>query len=159
MIKKDKTYDFQKFKTIRSSGREIYSGIIKLDDALEKQINLKDEIDKFKEPTTTKSEDKKQKKALISENALRLLRGRHEVLNDFKSKIFPIGKQIQEKGRPRILASCPSDLACIGKISDHKHLKILTPKQTLQRLPIAFAQVKVGNAFKNLLNKIKQIIY
>ena len=38
-------------------------------------------------------------------------------------------------------------------------LKILTPKQMLQKLPIALAQVKLGNASKNLLNKIKQIIY
>ena len=45
---KDKTYDFQKFKTIRSFGREIYSGIITLHDVLEEQINLKDEIDNFK---------------------------------------------------------------------------------------------------------------
>ena len=28
-----------------------------------------------------------------------------------------------------------------------------------QRLPIALAEVKVGNAFENLLNKICQIIY
>ena len=38
-------------------------------------------------------------------------------------------------------------------------LKILSPKQILQRLPIALAQVKVGNTSKNLLNKIRQIIY
>ena len=29
----------------------------------------------------------------------------------------------------------------------------------LQRLPIALAQVKVGNTSKNLLNETKQIIY
>ena len=29
----------------------------------------------------------------------------------------------------------------------------------LQRLPIALAQVKVGNKSENLLNKIKQIMY
>ena len=29
----------------------------------------------------------------------------------------------------------------------------------LQRLPRALAQVKVGNTFENLLNKIRQIIY
>ena len=40
-----------------------------------------------------------------------------------------------------------------------KGLKILTPKQTLQRLPIALAQVKAGNNSQNLLNEIKQIIY
>ena len=38
-------------------------------------------------------------------------------------------------------------------------LKILTPTQMLQRLPIILAQVKVGNACENLLNKIRQIIY
>ena len=31
-------------------------------------------------------------------------------------------------------------------------LKILTPKQMLQRLPIALAQVEVGNTSENLLN-------
>ena len=38
-------------------------------------------------------------------------------------------------------------------------LKILTPKQILQRLPIALAQVKAGNNSENLLNEIRQIIY
>ena len=38
-------------------------------------------------------------------------------------------------------------------------LKILTPKQILQRLPIALAQVKAGNTSENLLNEIRQIIY
>ena len=38
-------------------------------------------------------------------------------------------------------------------------LKILTPKQMLQRLPIALAQVKAGNTSEKLLSEIKQIIY
>ena len=38
-------------------------------------------------------------------------------------------------------------------------LKRLTSKQMPQRLPIALAQVKVGNKSENLLNKIKQIMY
>ena len=38
-------------------------------------------------------------------------------------------------------------------------LKILTPKQLLQRLPIATAQVKAGNNSANLLNEIRQIVY
>ena len=49
--KKHNTYDFQKFKIIRYFEREIYSGILTLNHALEKRINLKDEIDKFKECT------------------------------------------------------------------------------------------------------------
>ena len=38
-------------------------------------------------------------------------------------------------------------------------LKILSPKQMLQRLPIALAQVKVGNNSESLLNEIRQIFY
>ena len=38
-------------------------------------------------------------------------------------------------------------------------LKILTPKQMLQRLPIALAQVKAGNNSERLLNEIRQIVY
>ena len=38
-------------------------------------------------------------------------------------------------------------------------LKTLTPKQMLQRLPIALAQVKAGNNSESLLNEIRQIVY
>ena len=38
-------------------------------------------------------------------------------------------------------------------------LKMETPKQMLQRLPLALAQVKVGNNSESLLNEISQIVY
>ena len=38
-------------------------------------------------------------------------------------------------------------------------LKILTPKQILQRLPIALAQINAGNNSQSLLNEIRQIVY
>ena len=38
-------------------------------------------------------------------------------------------------------------------------LKILIPKQMLQRLPVAPWQVNAGNTSNNLLNKIRQSIY
>ena len=38
-------------------------------------------------------------------------------------------------------------------------LKILTPKQMLQRLLIALAQVKAGSNSENLLNETRKIIY
>ena len=63
----------------------------------------------------------------------------------------------QQKGK-----GLPSDLACIArvaKVSERSNLKILTPKQMLQRLPIAIAQVKPGKMSENLLNEIKQIIH
>ena len=40
-----------------------------------------------------------------------------------------------------------------------KGLKILTPKEMLQRLPISVAQVKAGNNSESLLNQIRQIVY
>ena len=40
-----------------------------------------------------------------------------------------------------------------------KGLKILTPKQLLQRLPITLAQEKAGNNSENSLNEIRQIVY
>ena len=38
-------------------------------------------------------------------------------------------------------------------------LKVLTPKQMLQRLPIALAEVKAGYNSESLLNEIRQIVY
>ena len=38
-------------------------------------------------------------------------------------------------------------------------LKMLTPKQLLQRLPIALTQVKAGINSESLLNEIRQTVY
>ena len=43
--------------------------------------------------------------------------------------------------------------------SETKGLKIVTPRQMLQRLPMALAQVKAGNTSETLLKEIRQIIY
>ena len=45
------------------------------------------------------------------------------------------------------------------KATKETRLKILTPKQTLQRLPIALAQVNSGDNSENLLNEIRQIVH
>ena len=70
----------------------------------------------------------KDEKRDTYESAYTLYEGRELNLNAFKSGIFPI-KATQGKG-----------------------LKILTPKQMLQRLPMALAQVKAGNTSESLLN-------
>ena len=57
------------------------------------------------------------------------------------------------------------EIGIVEKILDNnkqqksKGLKILTPKQTFRRLPIALAQVKAGITFEILLKKIHQIMY
>ena len=45
------------------------------------------------------------------------------------------------------------------KTKQGQGLKILTPKQMLQWLPVALAQVKASNNSQSLLNKIRQIVY
>ena len=69
---------------------------------------------------------------------------REMVLNGFRSKIF-------------LTKSTGTGLFN----TNNSKLKVLTPKQMLQRLPIALAlaQVKTGNNSENLLNEIRQIIY
>ena len=51
-----------------------------------------------------------------------------------------------------LLALLKKSLTLIEKKG--KRLKTLTPKQMLQRLPIALAQVKGGNSSENLLYEI-----
>ena len=41
--------------------------------------------------------------------------------------------------------------------TEGKGLKILTPKQMLQRLPISLAQVKAGNNSESLVNEIRNL--
>ena len=55
---------------------------------------------------------------------------------------------------------------CSSMVSEAKNkatkrtgLKILTPKQMLQGLPIALSQVNAGNNSESLLNEIRQIVY
>ena len=68
-------------------------------------------------------------------NAYALHEGRVLILKAFESGIFPT------------------------KTTRGKELKILTPKQMIQRLPIVLSQVKAGNIFENFLNEIRKIIY
>ena len=46
-----------------------------------------------------------------------------------------------------------------NKATKETELKILTSKQMLQKLAIAFAQVKAYNNSERLLNEIRQIVY
>ena len=81
-----------------------------------------------------RSKEGKNKKRDTYESAYAFYEGGEITLNVFKSGIFPL-KPSQEKG-----------------------LKILTPKQMLQRLPIVLAQVKAGNTSENFLKEIRQLI-
>ena len=82
----------------------------------------------FNSKTKLKSTKDKKRKNDVFDTARNFYKGRELVINAFKDGLFPL-KSITGTG-----------------------LKILTPKQMLQRLPIALAQVKAGNNSEILLN-------
>ena len=87
----------------------------------------------FNNKARPKNKDDKNKRNAFN-TAKNLYEGRDLVIKAFKSELFPL------------------------KSTTGTGLKILTPKQILQRLPIALAQVKAGNNSENLLNEIRQIV-
>ena len=72
--------------------------------------------------------------------------------NEIRKKVADIVEKILEFHKLQKGYGIPSDF-------DRTQLKILTPKKMFQRLPVALAQVKTGNASENLLNDIRKTIY
>ena len=70
-----------------------------------------------------------------------------------------IRKYIAENENPNKIVDIVEKGLDFNKQSKDKGIKILTPKEMLQRLPIALAQVKASNTSENLLNEIGQIMY
>ena len=80
-----------------------------------------------------------EKKTLANINVLFNARNNAiKFIEDYGSMILEAKKQAKQEG---------------------KGLKILTPKQMLQRLPIALAQTKAGNDSESVLNEVRQIVY
>ena len=68
-------------------------------------------------------------------------------------------KEIPENENQKIIANIVEKTLISNEQQKGRGLKILPPKQMLQRLLIALEQLKTGNASENLLNEIRQIIY
>ena len=98
----------------------------------------KDFLRKLNEVKVGKKTAKQRK---VVDNLNKFYNSREEVINVFRDYIEML-----------------SDAGYKAK-QDGAGLKILTPKQMLQRLPIALAQVKAGNNSESLLNEIRQIVY
>ena len=92
------------------------------------QTNLLDNAVDFNNKSRPRSKEDKDKKQNTFKSVSAFYEGRELTLNAFRSGVFPIK---EKKG---------------------KGLKILTPTQMLQRLPITLAQAKAGNKSENLLN-------
>ena len=134
------TYSFKNFKTTKTFGRDIYEGKITIEEANEYQTDLLTEIRNFRANVKPRSQKEKQEKEIVLKNLNNLFEDREKILHAFESKIF----LTKSKGS--------------GILSpDHSKLKVLTPKQMLQRLPIALAQVKASNNSESLLNEISKL--
>ena len=123
------------FKDSLSFYRSIKEGSITLEKAEEQEKEFKSELNKIVKESKT-SED--QKSAISITKTLYKSRGKVIGLFDNYSRIVS---------------------EAIYKAKHGEGLKILTPEQILQRLPIALAQLKAGSTSENLLNEIRQIIY
>ena len=117
---------------------KIKNNQIRFSEAMNKQKYFLKKINEVK--MDKKNDEQKE----VIENLNKFYNSREEVINFFRDYIEMLSdanydsKQNETKG---------------------KGLKILTPKQMLQRLPIALAQVKAGNNSESLLNEIRQIVY
>ena len=124
---------FTLFKKIRDRD-------ISLEMAEEDQKHLKREFGQIK---SENPDHKSDKQLYIIKNVKNLYDSRQKIIDLFnsyskiRSEAIYKSKQNETKG---------------------KGLKILTPKQMLQRLPTALVQAKAGNNSENLLNEIRQNI-
>ena len=122
--------------------KELFNAIknsqIKFSDAKNKQNEFLNKLSNIK--IGKKTPEQKE----VINNLEKFYNSREEVINFFRDYVEMLSdanynaKQNETKG---------------------KGLKILTPKQMIQRLPIALAQVKSDNNSENLLNEIRQTIY
>ena len=181
MIKKANINDDYKNKLLLSKEREIFKNIY--NERLKKKLNKKNdynnlkysvmstgeefEFDKSEDPLVFLNDIKKGKISLDEAKSLQ------QDCEKYLKEIRNGNKNSEKKTLANINILFNARNNAIKFIEDYgsmileakrltkqegKGVKILTPKQILQRLPIALAQVKTGNNSESLLNEIRQIV-
>ena len=117
--------------------KSIHNGYTTLEDIEKEQIEFKNDLGRMKQGDP---KDKSQEQKEIINNIKNLYNSREEVVRMFNDYAKNMSRNIYDSKQRR-------------------GFKILTPKQMLQRLPIALAQIKAGNNSESLLNEIRQIVY
>ena len=132
-----KDVSFYEYKNSKELFDAIRNNQIKFSEVKNKQNEF---LNKLNEAKIVKKTDKQKE---VVNNLNKFYNSREEVINFFRDYIEML-----------------SDANYDSKHSETKGkgLKILTPKQMLQRLPIALAQVKAGNNSESLLHEIRQIV-
>ena len=80
-------------------------------------------------------------------------------LKDLKEEIKEMSKEERENEKPVKIVKIVEDILRFIKQKQGQGMKILTPNQTLSRLPISLAQLKAGNNSEKLKNEIRQLSY
>ena len=137
-VSKNKNVSFYEYIDSKQLFSAIKNNQINFDDVVIRQNECLNKLSNIK--TGEKTPEQKE----VINNLKKFYLSREEVINFFKD----YGKMVL-------------DAAYKSKENETKGtgMKILTPKQMLQRLPIALAQVKAGNNSESLLNEIRQIVY
>ena len=118
--------------------KSIHNGDIPLEDIEKEKIELKRDLGLIKHgDPRDKSEEQKQ----TIDNIKNLYKSRKKVVKMFNDYARNMSRNIYDSKQ------------------EGTGLIILTPKQMLQRFPIALAQIKAGNNSQILLNEIRQIVY
>lgn len=76
----------------------------------------------------------------------------NDALTDLRNVI--IKKETPKNENPNKTINIVEKVLEFNNQQKSRRLKILTPKQKLQRLPLAHAQIKAGNTSDNILSKI-----
>ena len=82
-------------------------------------------------------------------------------LKDLKEEIKHMSKAEIENEDPELIVDIVEKILKFHKQNQQKGqgIKILTPNQMLNRLPIALAQLQAGNNSEKLKNEIRQLLY
>ena len=120
---------------LRSFGDNIFTVKIFVVEAEINQSNVLENIVEFNDKPRPRKKENTEKTRNTFDSVNAFYECWELTFNAFEQGIFPIKAMKGEK------------------------LEILTPKQMLQKFPIALSQVKTGNTSENLLNEVKQMIY
>ena len=85
----------------------------------------------------------------------------NSALKDLKEEIKKMSKEEIENEKPDEIVRVVEMILDFNKQNQQKGqgIKILTPNQMLNRLPIALAQLQAGNNSNKLKNEIRQLLY
>ena len=140
--------------------KDDYKTLIKQITVEEKDINnaLFNKYFKFKRPSDmitllNKTNDTEKNNKLVN-----LI---NSGLKELKEKIKKMSEVEIENEDPELIVKIVEKILKFNKQNQQKGkgIKILTPNQMLNRLPIALAQLQAGNNSNKLKNEIRQLLY